>query len=132
MDAPRHRRPARHPARLALTVVKGASLGTLLSLVVVGGLRTDTPSPDASALSAPPDAYSRVVQRAVAEHGCTSEDVGDRSIPASALIRTSRGTIRQVSFEKGWDVYNGRLPGTLIAVCLDGLHRGRLVSSDRR
>ena len=42
-----------------------------------------------------------------------------RRSPASALIRTDAGEVRQVSFEVGWDVYNGRRAGTLIAVCRD-------------
>ena len=41
------------------------------------------------------------------------------AVPSSALIRTARGQLRKVSFEVGWDVYNGRRPGTLVAVCLE-------------
>jgi hypothetical protein len=126
VDVPRHRRTPRRPARVALTVVKGASLGALLSIVVVGGTRTETPGADTSAQTAS-GAYERVVQRAVADHRCSYDGYGDTAIPASALIRTVRGEVRQVSFEVGWDVFNGRRPGTLIAVCLDDPNHGRLV-----
>ena len=126
MDHPRHRRTPRHPARVALTVVKGASLGALLSIMVVGGLRIESPDADTSAQT-PSDAYERVVQRAVAAHECSSKGYGDSAIPASALIRTTKGVVRQVSFEVGWDVYNGRRPGTLIAVCLDDPEDDRAV-----
>jgi hypothetical protein len=37
------------------------------------------------------------------------------------------GDLRQVSFQVGWDVYNGKRPGTLIAVCLDDNSSSRLV-----
>jgi hypothetical protein len=43
--------------------------------------------------------------------------------PAPALIRTGQGQVRQVSFEVAWDVYQGRRPGTVLAVCVDGSGR---------
>ena len=118
MDHARHRRTPRRPARVALTVLKGAALGALLSIVVVGGLRIESPDATTSAQTSS-DAYTRVVQRATTAHNCSVKGYGDSAIPASALIRTSSGEVRQVSFEVGWEVYNGRRPGTLIAVCLD-------------
>ena len=92
-----------------LATIKGAALGGLLTLVVVGG-----PGPRAEA-----DAYQRVVERAVAGHHCSDAGLGDLTVPASALIRNARGELRQVTFEIGWDVHNNKLPGTLVAVCLD-------------
>jgi hypothetical protein len=85
---------------------------------VVGGLHSSTPSPrpDSSSGGA---ADRQVVEAAVADHHCSYAGFGGRSVPASALIRTARGNVRQVSFDVGWDVYNGKRPGTLIAVCLD-------------
>ena len=74
----RHRRTARHPSRLALTVVKGASLGGLLSIVVVGGLRAASPDADTSAHTAS-DAYERVVERAVATHSCSFQGYGGQA-----------------------------------------------------
>ena len=118
VDAPKQRRMPRSPARMALAGVKGAALGSLLALVVVGGLRTG--STDASSSASPAaDSYERVVQRAVASHGCSTKGFADDAIPASAIIRTSSGEVRQVSFEVGWAVYTGSRPGTLIAVCLE-------------
>jgi hypothetical protein len=125
VDDPKHRRTPRRPTRAVLTVVKGASLGALLSIVVVGGLHTGSPNADTSQRAS--DAYERVVERAVAAHNCSFEGYGDSAIPESALIRTSQGELRQVSFEVGWDVYNGRRPGTLIAVCLEDPDDGGLV-----
>jgi hypothetical protein len=109
-----------------LATGKGAALGGLLTLVVIGGLHTAAPSaePDATAdLSG----HQPAVDLAVADHHCSYAGFGGRSVPSSALIRTARGQLRQVSFDVGWDVYSGRRPGTLIAVCLDEAESSRLV-----
>jgi hypothetical protein len=104
--------------RLVLAVVKGAALGALLTLVVAGGLHAAAPSaqPDATGAS---DPDQRVIERAVADHHCSYAGFGAASVPGSALIRTTDGKLRQVSFDVGWQVYNGSRPGTLVAVCLD-------------
>jgi hypothetical protein len=99
-------------------VVKGLGLGALLSLSVVGGLGAAS-STEESATGSVDDAYQRVVERAVSDHRCSYQGFGAHSPAASALIRTSGGNVRVVSFQKGWDVFNGQRPGTLIAVCLD-------------
>ncbi len=112
------RRDARAPFRLALTAVKGTALGALLSLVVVGGLQAVSPSGSTGTESVD-EAYQRVVERAVLDHRCAYEGFSNDEQAASALIRTGRGDVRVVSFEKGWDVYSGKRPGHLIAVCLD-------------
>jgi hypothetical protein len=116
-----HRRGRLRPAplaRLALALFKGAVLGALLTLVVAGGLHAPPPSahPDAPAAG---DSYQGVVVRAVGDRHCSHAGSGRGVVAASALIRTTEGRLRQVSFEVGWDVYNGRRPGTLVAVCLD-------------
>lgn len=41
-----------------------------------------------------------------------------RAADGSALIRTVGGELRQVPFRVGWDIYTGRRPGTLVAVCV--------------
>ena len=101
-----------------LTAVKGAALGALLSLSLVGGLQAAS-STDGTATESVDDAYQRVVERAVSDHRCSFEGFGGHALAGSALIRTSGGNLRVVSFERGWDVYNGKRPGRLVAVCLD-------------
>jgi len=117
----KHRHPTQRAARtglrLGLTAVKGTCLGALASLVVIGGLQTSSPGQTGTA--SVDDAYERVVQRAVTDHRCSASGFDDGSQAASALIRNARGDVRVVSFEKGWDVFNGKRPGDLIAVCLD-------------
>jgi hypothetical protein len=129
VDPPRHRRTPRRsqrPLRVELATIKGAALGGLLTLVVVGGLHPSAPSADPG-FTAEADAYQRVVQRAVADHQCSYAGWGDQAVPSSALIRNARGELRQVTFEVGWDVYIDKLPGTLIAVCLDDTRGNELV-----
>ena len=118
MDTARHRGTPRRPLRVVLATLKGAALGGLLTLVVVGGQHGNAPSAHPG-FSAEADASQGVVQRAVADHHCAYAGFGHQAIPGSALIRTDAGEVRQVSFEVGWDVYNGRRAGTLIAVCRD-------------
>jgi hypothetical protein len=116
----RHRRTgrSRRPLTAALTIVKAMALGSFLSLVVAGGLHSSG-SAATSHTNAVDDAYGRVAARAVVDHRCTSEGVTRGARTASALIRTEGGHVRAVSFETGWDVFNGKRPGRLIAVCVD-------------
>ena len=129
MQRPRHRRDRSLAARVVLATVKGTSLCGLFVLVVANGT-TGNPSatPGTSAAAPQPDAYPRGVERAVAEHHCSYQGYDAGRVPASALIRTARGAVRQVDFEFGWDVYTGRRPGTLIAVCLEDGTATTLVS----
>jgi hypothetical protein len=112
--------------RVVLATLKAAALGGLLTLMVVGGPQATAPSAQSSARTEA-DAYGRVVQRAAADHRCSLARLRHGAVPASALIRTTGGEVHQVSFEVGWDVYNGRRPGTLIAVCLDDPDPSELV-----
>ena len=112
--------------RVVLTAFKGAALGGLLTLVVVGGLHATAPSANPG-ITAEADAYQVVVQQAVADHHCSYSGFGSGTIPSSALIRNARGELRVVTFDVGWDVYNKKLPGTLIAVCLDDTRGNELV-----
>ena len=110
-----------------LATLKGAALGGLLTLVVVGGL--DVTAPSAQPGFTADDRAQTVVERAVVDHDCSYAGFSAGEIPVSALIRNARGELRQVTFEVGWDVYNGRKPGELIAVCLDDTRGNELVSS---
>ena len=122
MHLPRHRRGRPLATRVALASLKGAGVGGLLTVVVVNGLSAGAPS--ATPAATPPASEHRgVVARAVVDHRCSYDGYGARAVPGSALIRTDAGRVRLVSFDVGWDVYNGRRPGTLIAVCLDPTER---------
>jgi hypothetical protein len=101
---------------LGLAVLKAVGLTTLLALVLVAGVGTASPGGDRT----PPTkgAYERVAERAAADLRCSSGPRGRPAASASALVRTSGGRLRTVSFEHGWEVYSGRRPGRLVAVCV--------------
>ena len=105
---------------MAVRVTKGVLLGGLLLMLLVGTMRGATASAGSSdqPIASRDDAYQRVVARTMADLRCTTGRAPDPG-PSSALVRTAAGNVRVVSFEHGWDVYNGRRPGTLVAVCLD-------------
>jgi hypothetical protein len=126
VDRHDHRGAPRRPLRVVLAGLKGATLGGLLTLVVVGGMHAANPSAHQGATTEN-DAYQQVIARAVTDHECSYSGFGTEKIPASALIRNSKGEVRQVTFDVGWDVYNGKRPGTLIAVCLDDTRGNELV-----
>ena len=102
---------------LALGVLKRTGLSTLLALVLVGGL--GTAAPGGHGTQSVDDAYHRVGQRAAADQRCSFQGFRRDAPAASALVRTPGGAVHVVSFEAGWDVFTGRHPGRLLAVCLD-------------
>jgi hypothetical protein len=108
-------------SRLALTVVKAGGLGALVALSTLGGLPGVSSTAGSGGPGSVDEAYQRVVERAASDQRCAPQALGPQTHAVSALIRTSGGNVRVVSFEKGWDVYNGKRPGSLIAVCLEGL-----------
>ena len=100
---------------LGRTSLKATGLGAVSALVLAGGLAA---SPGGDEPGSVEEAYQRVVQRAATDHRCA--EAAHRDAQAGwALVRTPDGSVRAVSFERGWDVYNGRRPGRLVAVCLD-------------
>jgi hypothetical protein len=48
---------------------------------------------------------------------CSPDGFGDGSTPQSAIVRSERGGLRVVSFERGWEIYTGERPHALVAVC---------------
>jgi hypothetical protein len=113
---------------VVLAALKGATLGGLLTLAVASGLQTtDAAGSGPRPAERDADPAQQVVSRAVTDHQCSYGGFGDDAVPASALIRDAHGELRQVSFEVGWAVYNGKRPGTLIAVCLDRTRGNELV-----
>jgi len=101
-----------------LATSKGVALGGLLTLLVVSGLHDGAPA--AHPGPEEPEVGRGSVLSAVAGQHCSHSAPGRHTVRSAALIRTTRGVVRKVSFETGWDVYTGRRPGTLVAVCIDG------------
>jgi hypothetical protein len=49
--------------------------------------------------------------------GCSADGFGDGSTPRSAIVRSERGGLRVVSFDRAWQIYTGQRPHALVAVC---------------
>jgi hypothetical protein len=111
---------------MAVAAVKGAVLGGVLTVVVVTGMQAAVSSAQ-HADSSEVSSEQAVVDQAVIDHQCSYTGLANDAIPASALIRTTQGELRQVTFAVGWDVYNGKRPGTLVAVCLDETSGNELI-----
>ena len=115
------RAPSRAQVSSVLLAVKAAVLGAVLALTVTTGVTasgTNAAVPDARPPVLTMDASAQVVQRVMSEHNCSSTGFAPGTQPDSALVRTTRGKLRVVSFDRGWDVFTGRAPGLLVAVCL--------------
>jgi hypothetical protein len=110
-------RPAA-PRRLArgLLVLKSAALGGVLSLLVLAGIHATAEPTSVGQVDS--TAGSLVIERAMTSQQCSQHGFDKATVPASALIRTATGRVKVVTFAHGWDVYQGRRPGQLIAVCL--------------
>lgn len=115
------RRHVSSRAALALTALKAAVLGALLTMTVgiYVNAAAEQSSPPPSAVNV--DSYTQVVQKKMSDHECSATGFGADEVPTSALVRTERGKLRLVSFDDGWAVFTGDAPGTLVAVCLDEL-----------
>jgi len=128
---PRRARPA--PALL------GIARGVLLTSVVVAGWlgvaashRGGVPpvverhARDAGLLVTDPTGREgRLVDRALAEHRCSTSGFADDRAPRSALVRTAGGRLRHVSFDAGWRALTAQGSSRLLAVCLDPPPHGR-------
>lgn len=113
------RRHVSSRAALALTALKAAMLGALLTMTVgiYVNASAEQSSPPPSAVNV--DSYTKVVQKKISEHECSATGFGAEEVPTSALVRTEDGKVRLVSFDDGWAVFTGDAPGKLVALCLD-------------
>lgn len=111
------RRELAPKAVIGLAMVKAMVLGSLLAMTV--GFAVDAAADQqVGPRTVTNDSYTQVVQRVMTKHRCSTSGFATETEPSSALITNSQGKLRMVSFEKGWDVFTGHRPGTLVAVCL--------------
>lgn len=113
----------RTPAARGLTYLRAGVTSAALTLLV-GSLAS-------AGLSAPPrephpfDLSTQRVDRLFEHYRCSTTGFAPDVIPHSALVRTTAGRATLVSFEEGWDVFTGKAPGRLMAVCLGPERRTR-------
>ena len=100
---------------LGLSLTKSVLVGLALALALgLGASVTDRA--DQSSAPSTEVADSRV-SRFMDRYECSETGFDAGVIPASALIHVD-GRMKRVSFDKGWAVFTGDEPGTLMAVCL--------------
>ncbi|WP_309648904.1 hypothetical protein [Nocardioides sp.] len=108
------------PLALGLSLVKSVVLLVVVALgfgLIGGGQVTASPGTGGADQI---EERSAVIEKAMAEHECSTTGFAAGVIPRSALIRRD-DRVRQVSFDEGWDIVTGEAPGVLIAVCLGEL-----------
>ena len=99
---------------LGLSLTKAVLAGLALALAFgLGASLTDRADQSAGPSAEVSD--SRVT-RLMNQYGCSETGFGDDAIPNSALIHLD-GKVERVSFDRGWAVFTGEEPGTLMAVC---------------
>jgi hypothetical protein len=100
----------REPSRRAALAVRGIKAAATSAAAVVALALTlggAIASPGGS--SGPPGSSTRLAER-VSDARCV--DAAGKTI-----VRTRDGETKAVSFERGWRVYRGQRPGTLLVVC---------------
>lgn len=99
---------------IALAVVRTwVCLAAVVTSYVAGGVLTDLSARGSGPEVRHPDPAVAMM----AEHRCSTAGLADGEVPASTLIRTPDGEVRQVSFARGWQVHLRGGPAVLVAVC---------------
>jgi hypothetical protein len=77
--------------------------------------------------AAPPTEHlglsSHGLDRMMERQHCSTTGFGSDVVPAKAVVRHPSGDTELVSFDYGWQVFNGEKPGELVAVCLGRSHQ---------
>lgn len=100
---------------LGLNLTKSLLVGVALALALGLGVSVTDRAHQRSAPSTEID--SARVNRFMERYECSATGFGSDVIPRSALVHVN-GRMKRVSFDKGWAVFTGDAPGTLMAVCL--------------
>ena len=107
-----------HPSprvSVSLSVTKSVLVGLALALALGLGATVTDRADQSSAPSA--GTTSDRVHRFMERYRCSETGFGADVVPRSALVHVD-GRMKRVSFDKGWAVFTGDQPGTLMAVCL--------------
>jgi hypothetical protein len=100
---------------LGLSLAKDFLIGIALTLALGLGLSVTDRADRSSAPAVDPE--SSRAARLMERFECSETGFGSEVIPNSALIHLD-GRVKRVSFDRGWAVFTGDEPGTLMAVCL--------------
>ncbi|GAB3245801.1 hypothetical protein [Nocardioides dilutus] len=104
----------RQPSRRAVLAVRAVKMaattalaGTAIALTLGGAIAN--PAGDRPSST---DASARLAERAGTDSRCAGAS-------GKTIVRTPRGETKAVSFERGWRIFRGERPGTLVVVCPD-------------
>ena len=100
---------------LGLSLAKSLLVGVALALALGLGVSVTERADQSSAPST--EVESARVSRFMERYECSATGFGSDVIPNSALINLG-GRVKRVSFDRGWAVFTGDRPGTLMAVCV--------------
>ncbi len=85
---------------------------------------TTTPTTTALIGTTVPSRLRPSVTKAMLAHRCSIQPIPTTSQAWSALV-IIKGSVRQVSFDRGWAIYTGTKRGRFIALCRDPVEPGR-------
>jgi hypothetical protein len=99
---------------LSLSLTKSLLVGVCLALAMgLGASITEQADPSAAPST---EVSSSRVSHLMERFQCSENGFGADVIPNSALIHLD-DKVKHVSFDRGWAVFTGDAPGTLMAVC---------------
>lgn len=105
-----------HPAPLAgrRRLLGVAKLGVVVAIIaVVTGTLVGGTTPSRSPVDPSSDRLARLME----VYDCSTTGLDEGVVPGSAVLRSTDGALRMVTFERGWAAYDGSGSGTLVAVC---------------
>lgn len=111
----------RHASRWARTAVQALRTATTVAamtlLIGLGAVSLVTP-PQSSGPTDRLGMSSGPLDDLMQANRCSFTGFDRKVIPSTAIVRTPAGETELVSFDRGWAVFSGDLPGQLVAVCL--------------
>ena len=104
-------RAAVHSVRTATTV---AGLTLLVGFGAIGVIAEPQPTAPSERLGMSSGPLEDMMQM----NRCSFTGFDRTVIPSKAIVRTPEGDTELVTFDRGWDVFSGKIAGELVAVCL--------------
>lgn len=104
-------RTAVHSIRTATTV---AGLTLLVGFGAIGMVAQPQPPAPSESLGMSSGPLDDMMQL----NRCSFTGFDRSIIPSKAIVRTPEGDTELVTFDRGWDVFSGKVAGELVAVCL--------------
>ncbi len=108
-----------------LSMRAALTAGSLTLLVALGALSVFGAPPEAAPPTLQLGMSSKVLDRMLERYNCSITGFEPDVIPSKAVVTSPSGIAEVVSFDYGWQVFEGAKPGELVAVCLGRRHSTR-------